>query len=197
MADKPKIDYGRLEEYSRQPNARVTLLVQCQNCRKNLKYTGSKRIITCPSCAALVPTEGHLPLPPPEPAIGWDALSPNATKKELDEPLGKKIEFSQLEIQAMQAVKAIKAAPRFPVVLTAIWSIWFIVSIMVYTVLVNAGEQFGDVSNRKVGNRIYFNYEWQNIVADFTWSFALGTAFLSLVLSALAYFWIAALEKSK
>ena len=91
MADKPKIDFSRLEEYSRQSssNARIAMVVQCQSCRKSLKYNGSKSIITCPSCGALVPTTAE---------IDWAALSSNATKKKVNKPQSKKKEQNAQEL---------------------------------------------------------------------------------------------------
>lgn len=160
-----------------------------------MKYAGKKPVVTCPNCGAIVPVGD--PIPPKEPIsppIPWLVINAEPKPKPQYKANPPEYDFENLKKDSRAVFVKIKAAPRFPVVLTGIWSVWFLTISMMYFVLVNSGKRNGR-SVVEIGDRIYLNGRWDEICLESTVFVAKTTAFLSLVLSAIAYFWIAALDK--
>lgn len=199
MADKPKIDFSRLEEYSRQSstNEPIAMVVQCHKCHKRLKYNGLKPYITCPGCGESVPVPDNIHedepvlLPPPVQSTSQSNLSQrsNVTAKQFD--------FAKWDAIAKQYVTNVKAMPRFPVVLSGIWIVWVAIGFFLFSIgMVNYQELN---SAGVIGYGRYYSYsDWFILhVGDSVYMSIWTTSFPAIVLSAIAYFWIVAIEKSK
>jgi DNA-directed RNA polymerase subunit RPC12/RpoP len=163
-------------------------IVQCQSCNKQLKYIGSKPLITCPSCGSIVEVTKPTPSAPPPP-INWAALSSSVKEKQPDKPQGKKIEFSQLEKQAIEAVKTIKALPRIPTILTGIWIAWLLLAVLFFLAgMTSYGRIAGTMVITRDGH-VYSRSEWIGVQIQMTVYVSAVTAFVATVISVLVYVW--------
>jgi DNA-directed RNA polymerase subunit RPC12/RpoP len=166
----------------------TTTIVQCQSCNKQLKYIGRKPLITCPSCGSIVEVTKP-PQSPPPPPIDWAALSADAKKNEDVEPQGKKIEFSQLELQMIETVKTIKALPRTPTILTGIWIAWLLLGIFFFVVGMNSYERVAGTMVITRDGHIYSHSQWLGVQIQITIYISAVTAFVATVASFLVYVW--------
>lgn len=90
-------------------------IVQCQSCNKQLMYTGSKQIITCPSCGALVPVP-VLTLYHEEP-IQAPPIAPPVSANPIELPLAPP--------PKQQTKKTpIKPLPMHIAAISCIWAFW-------------------------------------------------------------------------
>ena len=179
----------------------VAIVLQCHKCHKRLRYTGAKQYIACPGCGESIPVHDniqdneHVVLTPPR-------QSPSKTS---GLNLDKKAEFAKidwnklgtnLESTVRQTTNKLKGLPRFPTILTGIWSIWFCAILFIFLTLMNTGERFGD-SAVLVGNNVFSRGKWISMCVESSIYFAMATAFLAMILSTIAYFWVGALEAKR
>lgn len=139
-------------------------IVQCQLCNKQLKYTGSKQIITCPSCKALVPVPA-LTIQPEAP-IQAPPITPPVTAAPIELPWAPP--------PKQQPKKTpIKPIPMHQAIIYCIWALWALI------VLWSSLSTFLDFSHI-VDGMIYTNkFGWKS-TSEFLFVSFVGSLIMAL-----------------
>jgi len=174
--------------------APIPIALQCHKCQKRLRYTGKKSVVTCPGCGESVPVVDNIQegasivLPPPIQTLPPSIQVSHVTNKPED---WINDWVKKWKPKAMETIDKVKKMPRFPVVLTGIWLLWVALGFFLFSIgMVNYQELN---SAGVIGYGRFFTYSgWFVLHAgDSIYMSIWTTSFPAIVLSVIAYFWIA------
>ncbi len=165
----------------------IATVLQCHKCQKRLKYTGKKPSITCPGCGESLPVADNIQ--EDEPVVLPPPIQP-MLKSISNRQVNYTVELGKWEMKARQSIARIKKMPRFPVVLSGIWIVWFAFGLFLFVIgMINFYESVGSgVTTR--GGAYYSNAAWFALNLGDSIFISTRTAFLAIVGSVIAYFWL-------
>lgn len=158
------------------------MIIQCDKCRKRLKYNGSKRSITCPGCGKSLPT-----IRDDQEVVAVVVDSPTKKTSTVDN-LNADIKSVDKLLQNM--ITQIGKMPRFPVILTGIWLAWFGFGVLLFLMgMINYFQNVGGGVLAEYNGAFYTYGEWFTLNMSNSIAISMVTAFPAFIVSAIVYFW--------